>query len=43
MSLFGHFCESVTKGVDDQFEAIGDFELGKDGTEVVGYGGLTDE
>jgi hypothetical protein len=28
--LLRHFCEAVAEGVDDEFEAIGDVELGKD-------------
>jgi len=38
-----HLREPVTKGVDDQFQTIRDFELGKHGAEVMCNGRLADE
>jgi hypothetical protein len=38
-----HLCQAVTEGVNDQFQAIGDFKFGKNGAEMVGNGGFANE
>lgn len=41
--LLGHLGEAVTKGVNDEFKAVGDVELGKNRAEVVRNSRFTDE
>src|SRR5690242_927555 len=41
--LLRYFREAVAEGVDDQFEPVRDFELGKNRAEVVSDGRFADE